>query len=50
MSRDLKEYSNNKFFQNKQFKSGQKPVTSATDQRKLKKIAKKHPFWTVRYF
>lgn len=49
VSRVLREYSNNKCFQNKHFKSGRKPVTSRRDERQLKKIVKKHRFRSVRY-
>ena len=44
----LKEYFNNKYFQNEHFKSGRKPTTLARDEKKLKKIVKKHTFQSVR--
>ena len=49
VSRVLREYSNNKCFQNKHFKSCRKPVTSTRDERQLKKIVKKHRVRSVRY-
>ena len=48
VSRVLREYSNNKCFQSKHFKSGRKPVTSTRDERQFKKIVQKHRFRSVR--
>ena len=48
VSRVLREYSNNKCFQNKCFKNGRKPVTSTRDERQLKKIVQKLRFRSMR--
>ena len=49
VSRAIKQYFNAGYFENNRLNSGRKPKTTPRDDRKLKSIAKKHRFRSVRY-